>query len=65
MAASVHYLTDTRGKKTAVVLSLKKYRQLLEDLADLAAVADRRDEPLIPHDKFIRELKKDGILADL
>ena len=62
MASAVRYLTDTRGKKTAVVLSLKKYRQLLEDLDDLAAVADRRDEDLIPHKQFIRELKKDGIL---
>jgi hypothetical protein len=34
--------------KTAVILSLDAYNELLEDLSDLAAVAERRDEPTIP-----------------
>jgi len=35
---------------------------LLEDLRDLAVVAERRGEPSIPHDEFIAELKRDGLL---
>jgi hypothetical protein len=29
------FLTDTKGKKTAVVLPIKKYEKLLEQLEDL------------------------------
>lgn len=46
----------------AVVLPINDYEKLLEDLDDLAVVAERRDEPVIPHDQFIADLKRDGIL---
>jgi hypothetical protein len=55
-------LTDEHGEKTAVVLPLSDYEKLLEDLEDLAVVAERRDEPTIPHEQFVGELKRDGIL---
>jgi hypothetical protein len=61
---TVQYLTDEHGERTAVVLRLSEYEKLLEDLEDLAAVAERRDEPTIPHNQFIAELKQDGILHD-
>ena len=62
MTASVQYLTDRRGKKTAVVLKLTEYQRLMEDLDDLAAIADRRKEPTVSHRKFVEELKRDGLL---
>lgn len=62
MSQAVQYLTDKDGNKTAVVLPLPDYEKLLEDLADLAAIAERRDEGAIPHDQFKAELKRDGIL---
>jgi len=37
-------------------------RKLIEDIEDLAAVAERRDEPTIPHKKFLAELKNDGLI---
>ncbi len=58
----MQYLTDEDGKKTAVVLPITEYEKLLEDLDDLAAIAERREEPAIPHDQFKTELKRDGIL---
>ena len=39
-----------------------EYERLLENLNDLAVVAERRHEPLIPHDQFIADLKRDGKL---
>ena len=45
-----------------IVLSITDYEKLLEDLNDLAAIAERRDEPAIPHEQFKAELKRDGIL---
>ena len=62
MSQALQYITDDRGERTAVVLPISDYEKLLEDLDDLAVVAERRDEPVIPHDQFISELKRDGIL---
>lgn len=60
MDAGVQYLTNEQGERTAVVLSISDYEKLLEDLDDLAVVAERRDEPVVSHEKFISELKQDG-----
>ena len=62
MSEPVQYLTDERGERTAVLLPIAAYQKLLEDLDDLAVVAARRAEPTIPHDQFVTELKRDGIV---
>lgn len=62
MSDPVQYLTDERGERTAVLLPISAYEKLLEDLDDLAVVAERREEPNIPHEQFVAELKRDGIL---
>ena len=62
MNTTLQYLTDERGEKTAVVLPISDYEKLIEDLEDLAVVAERRDEPTIPHAQFVDELKRDGLL---
>ncbi len=62
MGAQEQFVVDADGKKTAVILSLKRYRQLIEDLHDLAVVAERRDEGPISVDEMKRRLKKDGVL---
>jgi len=48
------YVVDANGTKTAVILSIEQYEQLLEDLHDLAIVAERRSE----HPISIEEIKK-------
>lgn len=53
------FLVDTRGKKTAVILPIKQYEQLMEDLHDLAVVAERRNEKPISLEEMKRRLKKD------
>jgi len=62
MSQTLQYLTDAHGDRTAVVLPISEYEKLMEDLGDLTVAAERRDEPLIPHEEFIAELKRDGIL---
>jgi hypothetical protein len=62
MSQSLQYLTDEHGDRTAVVLPISDYEKLLEDLDDLAAVAERRDEPVIPHEEFMADLRRDGLL---
>jgi hypothetical protein len=58
----VKYITDDHGERTAVVLPISDYEKLLEDLEDLAVVAERRGEATIPHEQFVSELKRDGLL---
>ena len=58
------YITDEKGKKTAVILPIEEFEELLEDLQDLAVLAERRDEPTIPHEEVIAKLKRDGYLSD-
>lgn len=62
MSDPVKYITDEGGERTAVVLPISDYEKLLEDLEDLAIVAERRDEPTIPHEQFVSELKRDGLI---
>ena len=61
-AVQEQYVVDTNGKKMGVILSLKHYQQLMEDLHDLAVVAERREEKPISLEDMKRRLKKDDIL---
>ena len=61
MSATVQSLTNEKGRKTAVVLHIDDYEKLLEDLDDLAVVAERRGEPTIPHAEFKKGLKRHAL----
>ena len=56
------YITDPSGEKTAVVLPIAEFQELLEDIDDLAAVAERREEATLPHEQVLAELKAHGLL---
>jgi hypothetical protein len=60
----VLYITNEAGEKTAVILPIEDFLELLEDIEDLAVVAERREEPTISHEDLIAELKRDGLLQD-
>jgi hypothetical protein len=63
MSETLHYIiTDEHGERSAVVLPIAQYEKLLEDLDDLAAIAERREETVVPHDQFIADLKRNGLL---
>ena len=53
------YIVDEAGRATGVVLPIKAYRKLMEDLHDLAVVAERRDEPPISMEEMRRRLGRD------
>ena len=62
MAAREQYVVDSRGRKKGVLLSIEQYERLLEDLHDLAVVAEPRDEKTISLEELKRRLKKDGLI---
>lgn len=56
------YITDAKGKKTSVIIPISEFEELMEDVEDLAVVAERREEPTISQEDLIAELKKDGLI---
>jgi PHD/YefM family antitoxin component YafN of YafNO toxin-antitoxin module len=62
MAAREQFVIDAKGKKKGVLLSVEQYEKLMEDLHDLAVVAERREETPISLNELKRRLKKDGVL---
>ena len=58
------YVTDESGEQTAVLLPVMEFNQLLEDLTDLAAIAERVDEPSIPHASVVADLRENGLLPN-
>ena len=62
LESEVRYITNQDGEKTAVIVPIEDFEELLEDVGDLAAVAERRDEPTISHDELLAELNRDGLI---
>ena len=60
----VQYITDEGGQKKAVIMSIERFYQLLEDINDLAIMAERKDEPTISHQQVHNILKADGVISD-
>ena len=50
------FIIDESGKKKAVVLPIEAYEELLEDLHDLAVIAERKDEPAVSFDEIKKRL---------
>lgn len=61
---SLQYVTNQAGEKTAVILPINEFEELLEDLQDLATVAERRDDESISHEELLVELKRDGLIQN-
>jgi hypothetical protein len=58
------YITNEAGEKTAVILPIEEFEELLEDIEDMATLLERRDEQTIPFEEVIEKLKKNGLLPD-
>jgi len=56
------YLIDEKGHTQAVVIDIERYREMVEDIADLRVVADRKDNQKLSAANFTLRLKKHGIL---
>ncbi len=58
------YITNEAGEKTSVILPIEEFDAIMEDIQDLATIAERREEPTLSHEKLLSELKKDGLIQD-
>ncbi|MDD5434083.1 MAG: hypothetical protein PH343_01510 [Nitrospira sp.] len=59
---NTQFIIDESGRKTAVILPVEEYEDLLEDIHDLAVIAERKDEPAISFDELKKRLKSDGLI---
>jgi len=59
---NARYLTAADGSRTDVVIPVADYEELMEDLQDLAVIAERREEPSISLAEVKKKLKEDGLL---
>ena len=57
------YIVDVNGNKTAVILSIEQYEQMLEDIHDLAIVAERRSEESISFAEMKKRLNLNATLS--
>ena len=59
---NARYLTAEDGSRTDVLLPIEEYEALMEDLHDLAVIAERKDEPTSSLEDVKARLKADGLL---
>ena len=56
------FIVDDKGRKSAVIVPIEKYEELLEDIHDLAIVAERRAEQTTSFVELKKKLKRNGLL---
>lgn len=44
---NLHFIVDKNGKKKWIILPIKEFESLMEDLEDLAVINERRDEETV------------------
>ena len=62
MKTQPQFITNTDGEKVSVIIPLSDYYEMLEDLEDLAAIAQLRNEVTIPWEQVKKELKDNDLL---
>ncbi|HEX8353809.1 MAG TPA: hypothetical protein VF611_12965 [Pyrinomonadaceae bacterium] len=60
----VQFLTDTDGRKVAVLLNLEEWGELWEDIYDNMLANERAGEPSTSLEEFEAELRADGLLSE-
>ena len=57
-----NYIIDKKGRKTAVIISVEEYEELMGDIHDLAVVAERQEESNMTFSELKNKLREDGLL---
>ncbi len=58
----IQYLTDEKGRKTSVLIDLRKHKKLWEDFQDILVAERRAKEPRYSFEEVTRDLRKSGKL---
>ena len=60
MSPNVQYVTNQAGEKTAVILPIEEYEELLEDLHLIRVASESKDEPRRPFNEVVDEMRAAG-----
>ncbi len=60
MSKNVQYVTDAAGEKTAVILPLAEYEELMEDLHLGRVARESKDEERRPFAEVVAEMRHAG-----
>lgn len=60
MSRNVQFVTDADGRKTAVILPIDEYEDMLEDLHLGRVARESKDEPRRPFGELVDELRANG-----
>ena len=60
MSKNVQYIIDTEGRKTAVILPIEEYEQLMEDLHLGRVARESQQEPRRPFAEVVDEMGAAG-----
>jgi len=60
MSRNLQFITNQSGEKTAVILPIDEYEELLEDLHLIRVFHERKDEPRRPFDEVVEEMRAAG-----
>ena len=64
MSKNLQYITNEEGLKTAVILPIEDYEELMEDLHLSRVARESRNEERIPWEQIKNELVSKGKLDD-
>lgn len=57
---NVQYITDAQGHKTAVILPIEEYEEILEDLHFGEVARESIGEPKRDFDELVKEMREGG-----
>jgi len=57
---NVQFVTDAEGPKTAVILPIEEYEEMMEDLKMGRAARESKGEPRRPFEDVVKELRNAG-----
>jgi PHD/YefM family antitoxin component YafN of YafNO toxin-antitoxin module len=60
MSRNVQYVTDANGERTAVILPLEEYEELLEDMHIIRVAEETKNDTSRPLSEVVEELRSAG-----
>ncbi|HXI12412.1 MAG TPA: hypothetical protein VNM92_07180 [Thermoanaerobaculia bacterium] len=60
----IHFVTDADGTAVAVQIDLKQWGELWEDFYDAIVCQERENEPTVPFEDVVHELRREGNVGD-
>lgn len=58
------FIINGKGEKTSVILSIREYESLVEDVQDLRVFEDRKNESTVSFEDFDKQMRANGKISN-